>query len=221
MNFYKKTALFLCFSLCIFFSVNTAFSTQFSGDDYNVPIDYSKIDKTALADQANLMYTHFEQITEKEYRKKYILPLLNMYCILQNMAPGDPFYATRVGVLYDELGGHDDLAKSNLYKATNIDPNYGYSFYSFGNFYFSRGQLRRAIEKYKQAVNVDSNYLYDRNLKMGIIYEKLGDYRNSVFYYKEAYRLQNSKDLYNKILLLEDLNSKDMLYHKWVEKYSK
>jgi len=210
----KKTVLFFLLFTCIFLSNGMVYSKESSNTDYDVPIDYSKIDKTALANQANLLYSNFEKITDKGYRQKYILPLLNMYSILSNMVPDEPLYCTRVGILYDELGTHDDYAKANFFKATNIRPDYGYASYAFGNFYYSRGQLRKAIAEYKKANGLETKYSYDRLLKMGATYEKLGDYRNAIDSYKEAYKEQSGLILYNKILLLEDLNSKDVLYHK-------
>lgn len=189
-----------------------SFGVQFVNIEYDVPIDYSKIDKNALANQANQFFDYFEQITDTEYRKRYIQPLLNRYSVLSVMAPDDPFYFTRLGILYDELG-EESYAKSNFFKATNLVPDYKYASYSFGNFYFKRGYYRKALRQYKLADGINSPYKYERFMKMGAIYEKLANFKYALIMYKAAYQEKNSTELYNKIQLLEDLNSKNMLYH--------
>lgn len=199
--------------LCILVSFNAkSFATQFANIEYDVPIDYSKIDKNALANQANLFFNHFEQITDNEYKKKYIQPLLNRYSVLSIMSPEDPFNFTRLGILYDIMG-KDTLAKSNFYKATNLVPKYPYASFSFGNYYYKRGYYRKALYQYKMASGISYPYSYDRFMKMGSIYEKLGNYKTALSMYKAAYQEKNGLELYNKILRLEDLNSKNMLYH--------
>lgn len=210
MNKLLKILLLVVVSL---FIGKTSYAENFPQIDYDVPIDYTKIDKDALASQANTFFNHYEQITDKAYKKRYIQPLLNMYSVLTNMDPEEPFYCTRLGILYDDLGLHDADAKSNFYKATNLRLKYPYASYAFGNFYYTRGKYRRALEQYKIAAGVQSPYDYDRFMKMGAIYEKFGDYRNAVPNYKAAYKEKSGLALYNKILLLEDLNSKNVLYH--------
>lgn len=209
----KKFVLKSLLLLLVLMSFKTVtFATKFANIEYDVPIDYSKIDKNALAKQANLFFNHFEQITDDEYKKKYIQPLLNRYSVLSVMSPEDPFNFTRLGILYDIMG-QDTLAKSNFYRATNLVPNYPYASFSFGNYYYKRGYYRKALAQYKMASGISYPYSYDRFMKMGSIYEKLGNYKTALSMYKAAYQEKNGLDLYNKILLLEDLNSKNMLYH--------
>ena len=205
-----KTKLFLLIFAALI--QNMSLAVNFASIEYDVSIDYSKIDKNALADQANLLFNHFEQITDEEYRKKYIQALLNRYAVLSVMDPSDPFYFTRLGILYDEMG-NDTLAMSNFFKATNLVPNYQYASFSFGNYYYKRGYYRKALYQYKLAAGIVSPYSYQRFMKMGSIYEKLGNFKLALDAYKSAYQEQNGLELYNKILLLEDLNSKNMLYH--------
>ena len=205
-----KTKLFLLIFAALI--PNLSLAVNFASIEYDVPIDYSKIDKNALADQANLLFNHFEQITDEEYRKKYIQALLNRYAVLSVMDPSDPFYFTRLGILYDEMG-NDTLAMSNFFKATNLVPNYQYASFSFGNYYYKRGYYRKALYQYKLAAGIVSPYSYQRFMKMGSVYEKLGNFKLALDAYKSAYQEQNGLELYNKILLLEDLNSKNMLYH--------
>ena len=60
-----KTKLFLLIFAALI--PNMSLAVNFASIEYDVPIDYSKIDKNALADQANLLFNHFEQITDEEY----------------------------------------------------------------------------------------------------------------------------------------------------------
>ena len=210
MNRFAKH-IFLVFCLCVF--INRCYATtKYVNIEYDVPIDYSKIDKNALATQANLFFNHFEQITDDEYKKKYIQPLLNRYSVLSVMVPEDPFNFTRLGILYDIMG-NDRYAKSCFFKATNLVPDYAYATYSFGNYYYKRGLYRKALAQYKVSEGLPYPYSYDRYMKMGAVYEKLGNYKEALVFYKSAYKQQNGLELYNKILLLEELNSKNMLYH--------
>lgn len=203
--------VFLIFCFCLFIPQSYA-TTKYLNIEYDVPIDYSKIDKNALVSQANLLFNHFEQITDDEYKKKYIQPLLNRYSVLSVIAPDDPYNFTRLGILYDVMG-NDRYAKSCFFKATNLVPNYNYACYAFGDFYYKRGAYRKAFAQYKLAENLPYPYSYNRNMRMGSIYEKLANYKDALVYYKAAYKQQNSIELYDKILLLEELNSKNMLYH--------
>lgn len=197
---------------CLAFTTHVSLAIQYANIEYDVPIDYSKIDKNALANQANLFFNHFEQITDEEYKKKYIQPLLNRYAVLSVMDPSDPFYFTRLGILYDIMG-NDRYAKSNFFKATNLVPDYSYASYAFGNYYYKRGYFRKALDQYKRISSLPAPYSYDRFMKMGSVYEKLGNYKKALEFYKAAYKEKNGLELYNKILLLEDLNSKNLLYH--------
>lgn len=200
-----------CF-ICLVVIQNSCFAVQFVNIEYDVPIDYSKIDKNALATQANQFFDYFEQITDTEYRKKYIQPLLNRYSVLSVISPEEPFYFTRLGILYDEMG-EETYAKSNFFKATNLVPDYKYASYSFGNYYYKRGYYRKALRQYKLADGIQAPYKYERFMKMGSIYEKLGNYKYALIMYRAAYKEKNSTELYNKIQLLDDLNSRNMLYH--------
>ena len=161
-----KTKLFLLIFAALI--PNMSLAVNFASIEYDVPFYYSKIDKNALADQANLLFNHFEQITDEEYRKKYIQALLNRYAVLSVMDPSDPFYFTRLGILYDEMG-NDTLAMSNFFKATNLVPNYQYASFSFGNYYYKRGYYRKALYQYKLAAGIVSPYSYQRFMKMGSV----------------------------------------------------
>lgn len=207
-------SLFKILLLLAIFSYSLQFcsATQFANVEYTVPIDYSKIDKNALATQANQFFDNFIKITDKEYRKRYIQPLLNRYSVLSTIDPSEPLYLTRLAILYDEMG-QNIYAKSYFFRATNIDPNYKYASYSFGNYYYNRGYYRRALKEYKKAVGIEYPYSYDRFVKVGSIYEKLGNYKPALNSYKAAFQEENNAELYNKILLLEDLSSKKVLYH--------
>lgn len=209
MNRLYKYVILLLF---IFIFQNASNAIQYANIEYTIPIDYSKIDKNALANQANLFFNYFEQITDLEYRKKYIQPLLNRYSVLSLMEPDNPLNYTRMAILYDEMKT-DKLAKSNFYRAINITPNYYYAHYSFGNYYYKRGYYRLALKQYLEAKNIQAPYNYDCKIKLGAIYEKFGNYKDAITMYRDAYNEKNSRELYDKILLLEDLNTKNMLYH--------
>ena len=197
--------------LVVFLLGNTSFATKFCHIEYTIPIDYSKIDKNTLESQANLFFDYYSKIQSKDEKRLYIQPLLNRYSILSVMDPSEPFFYTRLGILYSDMG-QDIEAKSNFYKATNLCPQYTYASYCFGNFYYDRGFYRKALAKFKMAEGISAPMSYDRFMKMGSIYEKLANYKEALAYYKLAYNEKQSEELNNKILLLEDSIKEYMLY---------
>ena len=209
----NKVFRFLLLILLLLSTSSEVFAVKYATVQYDIPIDYSKIDKSALANQANLLFNEYVNMTDKNIKEEYVEPLLKMYMVLSKMEPFNPRNFSCLGVIYDDLD-NDVEAKSNFFKATNIDPSYKYASYCFGNFYYKRGYYRKALSKFKMSEGIGTPYSYDWHVKMGSIYEKLGNFEQALVQYQSAYSENESEELYNKILLLEDLNTKNMLYHK-------
>lgn len=205
-----KNVFFIIFILIIF---NPAFAVQQGGIQYSVPVDYSLIDEQKLNMEAETLYNRYLKTDDLNQQKILLRQLLSEYSILGNIDNSNPLYFTRLGIIFDKLG-NDRFAKANFSRGSNIDSNYSYAFYSFGNYFFDRKEYKKALQEYKKAFDTGYNNNSDTLLKMGKIYEKLGDYNSALIYYKKANSLNNTTELQAKIDLLEVLLNNNRLYDK-------
>ncbi len=77
-------------------------------------------------------------------------------------------------------------------KAVEIYPDYGDAWNNMGNAYFDLNELNKAMEAYERAASIESyenrNYpIYN----IGLIYEKKGDFKKALEYFKKAIEYKN------------------------------
>ena len=198
---------FLLFSGC----VNIVYAAQTGSVQYTLPIDYSLIDEAQLSSEAESLFDAYCKSTDENQKKILLNKLLSNYSILSETDHENPLYATRLGIIYDKLK-RDRWAKSYFFKSENLREDYPYSFYSFGNFFYDRKEYKKALYEYLKAYNTGYSTDYDTLCKIGAIYEKFGDFKSSVKYYKQALLYNDNADLRAKIIKLEELYEKNPLY---------
>ncbi len=83
-------------------------------------------------------------------------------------------------------------AKKYLYKAYSIDENDATANYYLALYSFNNEDYLKALHFYKKAYENGLSGNYDVNLKLGTIYEKIGDIRRARKYYKSALTLNSA-----------------------------
>ncbi|MCR5266655.1 MAG: tetratricopeptide repeat protein [Cyanobacteria bacterium RUI128] len=197
--------LFLC-------TLNMSFGVQRGSVQYSIPTDYSKINEAELSTEAENLFQAF--LTSEDPKQRYIIlnQLLSDYSILGEINKDNPLYFARLGIVFDKLG-KDRYAISNFSRSANILPDYPYAYYSFGNFYFDRGRYIKALKLYKKAYDSGYDSHFYNIYQIGRIYEKFGDFSSAILYYKRALVFNDSPELRQKILELEELLNNNSLYN--------
>lgn len=97
------------------------------------------------------------------------------------------------------LAGDKQKAFSLLNKAAEIKPDFVYTRYTLGYFYYSEDNLDLAEAKLNEAIKIDSGYWPAYKL-LGNIYFEKGNYQRAIEWYKQALALN-----YNDAILYNDL----------------
>jgi len=154
--------LILCFTLL------PSFSAINGGIDYNIPIDYTKLNQADLETRAEVYYN--SALKSKKLNED-MTSALTLYSILSNAYPDNPDYAIRLGKLYDTIR-KDRYAKGQYYRAVSIDHLHPEPYFYLGEYYSSKEQYRKALKFYKKAHEYGNIKAKD---KINGIYSKLGD----------------------------------------------
>ncbi len=181
------------------------------GIEYKIPIDYSKVNAEEIESRANLYY-NLALKTNSGKLNEETTTALNLYTILNNKAPENIIYPTRLGILYD-LIGKDKYAKGNFYKAIGIDNTKPEPYYYLGEFYYKRDSYKKALNFYNKAYVNGYNRHYETVYKIGDIYEKFGDTRAALKYLKLASELSPNENLDKKILKVENADKINKEYY--------
>lgn len=206
------------FLLVIVININNlAFAVHKTGIQYSVPIDYTKINKVQLDKESELLYQRYSNSENKDSEIVLLNKLLSNYSILSEIEENNPLYLTRLGIIFDKLG-KDRLAKSNFCKSVNLNNTYAYSYYSYGNYFYERKKYRKALKQYFCAYHNGYSSNYDTVYKIGSIYEKIGDYSNSLTYYNKALNMKYTEKLALKIQELQIMLNKNNLFNDTIIK---
>ncbi len=74
----------------------------------------------------------------------------------------------------------------HIQEAIKVVPDHGPAHLSMGICYTDLGRYQEALNKFKDALQLDKNLAVDANYNFGIVYSKLGDPENAIKHYKEA-----------------------------------
>lgn len=206
-----KVKHFIILVLLIFGFSIPSFAVQKGQVQYTIPIDYSLFNESELNSEAESFYKDYLKTNDEKMKQMLLVKMLSDYCILAEINKGNPLYFTRLGIIYDKLG-KDRYAKSNFFRSTNLVPDYPYSFYSFGNYFFERKDYKKALREYLKAYNCGYDNDYDNLYQIGTVYEKFGDFSESIKFFKKALVVKDSEELRAKILKLEEIYEANPLY---------
>lgn len=185
-------------------------SVEYSSYD----IDYSKLDTDYIKKQAeeSFIQATTAQAQNQEGKATIFSKALGNYKLLFSAYPDNIEYCTKIGELYDFLG-KDRYAKEYFYRGITLQSDSYLPYEKFGNFYFARKQYNLALKQYIKAYNEDNN-VYNVNHNMGMIYQKLGDTKSALKYYKQAQAINANQQLIDKIRSLEELHSQNTVYYQ-------
>ena len=123
-----------------------AFSAIKGGINYKIPIDYSVINETELAAQAENSYNQ----ALKNKLNDDITAALNKYVILSNISPSNITYILRTGKLY-ELLNKNRLAKGCYYRAMGVMPSSPQPYFYLGEFFYNKREYSKSYKFFVRA----------------------------------------------------------------------
>ena len=197
--------------LVLLTTVPCAFSAIKGGIEYQIPIDYRNLNKAELEEKANFYY----DIAIKNKRgniDENMTDALNLYTILSNQNPGETKYFIKLGYLYD-IAGKDRYSKGNFYRAISVNNHIPEPYFGLGEYFYTHNQIRKALKMYLEAYKKGYSNHYQTLYKLGCIYEKLGDTRVALEYYRTASRIEPSDELDAKITQLQNNDSSNKNYY--------
>ena len=200
---------FLIFGLMIFSQDTNA--TVVGGIEYKIPIDYEKLSQDELETKADFYYLQARKNAIGEVDRDMTNALV-LYTILTKKCPDNTFYFTRLGVLYD-LCNRDKYAKSNFSRAISEDSSKPETYFYFGEFFYRRLHLKKALNMYKQAYKKGFNNDYQTVFKIGDIYEKLGDTEAALKYFYMAREISPNEELEQNIIRAEQAHQINKEYY--------
>lgn len=218
---YKKVLLIISAFLIIgsTYSLNTAIASEFGEVQYNNNfIDYTKVDKEATRKLADYYFEKALYEEEKSIQKDYLQKASGEYFVLTQIEPKNLYPIVQIARVYD-LENENSYAKAYFYQALNINQNDARTNYYFGEYYYKRHEYTRAIYFYNVAFKNGWEKDFEILVKMGEMYEKLGDLHKAKKYYIKACSTEKKYDekLLNKIRNIENLNYKNTGYY-WLRK---
>ena len=164
------------------------YSVVKTGVEYSTSVDYRKINKQEIESKAQEYFLKAKRLKDGCINED-MTNALTLYAVLQQSNLAQIDYPIKLGILYDKIN-RDKLAKSNLFRAINLDKTNPLPYFHFGDFYYKRESYVHALKYYNEAYRLGMNSNYDLLYKMGDIYEKFGDTSSALKYFQEA-RLQD------------------------------
>ena len=185
--------------------------------EYNIPIDYSKLNETELNEKAKVYFFNALKYKDNTLNDD-ISSALVLYQILQNINPENINYPIKLGILYDKLE-KDRQAKGAFSKAIGINPDYYESYFYLGEFYYNREMYKKALKYYKLAHARTNFKNYDLLYRMGDIYEKFGDTKTALIYLEQAIEQSSNPEIQNKINRIRNMDSINKEYYENLERH--
>ena len=179
----------------------------------NTFIDYSKIDINSTRKLADFYFDKAMNEMDSKLKQIYLQKASGEYFILSQAEPKDLYPIVQLARVYD-LENKNQFAKAYFFQALKIDKNNAETNYYFGEYYYKRRDYTRAIYFYNIAFENGWKENFDILLKMGTIYEKLGDLLRANQYYKKAYLVNpDNTKIPDKIRALEALKYQNTGYY--------
>lgn len=189
-----------------------------SGSGYseykNQMADFSGLNAETIRKQGDEYFVKAYDSQSKEDKKKFYHIAMTKYYILSQIYPGDYYAYAQMARINDERS-EDRFAKKNFYQAFNLDKYNPYTNFYFAEFHIKRERYHEALKYYLTAYNNGYKDNYVTNLKLAVLYEKLGDLKKSKEFYENSYKLNpQASDLQSKIQSIQALNyDKSEYYH--------
>lgn len=210
---YNFIAVFLILLIGIaVFNLNRANAKE--DEEKNLVIDYEKFEPESTRQAADDYFEKADSQEDSDSRKEYLKKAAAKYYILSNIDKSDSYPCIRLARVYDKLG-KDSYAKAYFYRALGLNYKDTEANIYFAEFYFSRKQYKKAIEYYQKAIAYGYEATPETYKKMGMIYERFGDVKRAVYYYKESLNLNpQDEEIGTKLQELESIDYQNTGYYK-------
>ena len=194
----------------------TVYATKQGRIEYNSGLfDYSRLNEDLIQKEADEYFGLFTKTKNKQLKDKYLDIALNRYYLLTKINPSEITFYVQVARMYDNKN-KSRLAKEYFSTAYNIDSQDPFVNFHFGEYYFKRRYYKKALYFYNKAYNNGYNNMYELNLRLATIYEKLGDLINAKKFYEISYSLKKDNTIQQKIQLLNELNYDKSEYYNFI-----
>ena len=195
-------------------AANNTFAMEFGSVHYkDAFIDYSKINKESTLELADFYFNKALNAEDKEEKNALLQKASGEYFILTRIDPKNLYAIVQMARVYD-YENQNSYAKAYFFKALKIDKTNASTNYYFGDFYFTRGDYKRALYFYNTAFENGYKENFDVLIKMATMYEKLGDLLRANQYYKKAFLIKpDDPELPDKIREIEGLRYRNTGYY--------
>ena len=210
MNYIVQMIKLLLIPLILCFALLPSYSAVKGGIDYNIPIDYTKLNQTELETRAEFYYN---SVLKEKKLNEDMTSALTLYSILTNAYPENRTYAIRLGKLYDTLG-KNRYAKGLYNRAMGIDHAHPEPYFYLGEYYYSRDQYRKALKYYLKAYDNGYSEHYPTLERLGTIYQKFGDTEKALQYLQCASTISPNENLDKKINSVKSSDNTNKVYYK-------
>lgn len=212
-----KLTVFLTVLILIFTSFfNPSFSIEGRGGlDYEANrFNYSSLDLNKLKTSGNNYFNQGINARRKFEREQAFNSAIGEYSLMLKTEPRNMFAMVQIARVYDMLG-QDKLASNYFIHATNIEPNNARANYFYGEYYFKRGKLQKALKHYLISYKNGNSNDFNTVCRLGMTYEKLADLKNAKIFYQKAVKINPQKRaLYTKIKNIDNANYESSEYYK-------
>lgn len=198
---------------------NSSQAAEFGEIQYNnTYIDYSKIDKATTKKLADFYFKKAATETDKKLKLEYLQKASGEYFIWNHTEPENIYPIIQMARVYD-MEDENSYAKAYFFQALKINKDDAQTNYYFGNYYYKRGEYTKAIHFYDVALSNGWKESSGILLRMGTMYEKLGDLVRANQYYKKAFLVNpNNQKVPDRIRSLETINYKNTGYYNFKRK---
>lgn len=168
--------------------------------------DFSALDAKKLTYEGNLYFNKALSSTGKRMKKDAFEKAMGKYYLVTKADSKNVYAITQIARIHD-LKLEDKYAKKYYFMAFNIEPKNPHVNYHFGEFYFKRDKLEKAVIHYLIAYNNGYQRNYNLNCRLAIAYDKLGDLKKAKKYYETALNLNPLQQVIKS--RLEKINNTD------------
>lgn len=197
------------FTFLILFMTVPAYPALKGGLEYQIPVDYSKLNEAELEEKAGFYY---HLALKNETLNDDMTAALNLYHMLAHKNPANIEYKIKLGILYDIIG-KDRYAKGCFFDAIGVDKSKPEPFFRLGEFYYKREMYKRALKMYRIAYRKGYTRHYDTLYKMGDTCLKLGDTKSALKYLHFAAEISPNEQLSDKIIRAENADKLNNEYY--------
>lgn len=176
--------------------------------------NYSSLDLNKLKTSGNNYFNQGINARRKFEREQAFNRAIGEYSLMLKTEPRNMFAMVQIARVYDMLG-QDKLASDYFIHATNIEPNNARANYFYGEYYFKRSKLQKALKHYLISYKNGNANDFNTVCRLGMTYEKLADLKNAKIFYQKAVKINPQKRaLYTKIKNIDNANYESSEYYK-------